>query len=60
MIEKMNFKTGIISLHDANMNQVTYRVYDRKKHRQDIIKYWERIYKLNNKKYFILISPKEY
>jgi hypothetical protein len=59
MNKESNQKCGIVSLHDSEMNQVAYRLYDRKAHRQEIIKYWERLYKLNNKTYYILISPKQ-
>ena len=59
MNEKIIFKGGIVSLLDSNNNIVSYKVYDSKTHRQKIIHYWERLYKLDNKTYYIVISPKQ-
>ena len=59
MSENKNQICGIIFLHDLDMNQVCYRLYASKKKRQEILEYWHRIYKLENKDYYIVISPKQ-
>ena len=59
MSENKNHIYGTIYLHDFNMNQVCYRLYASKKKRQEILDYWKKLYKLENKDYYIVISPKE-
>jgi hypothetical protein len=58
MSENKKHCYGTIYLHDFNMNQVCYRIYGRKKKRQEILDYWTKLYKLENKDYYIVISPK--
>jgi len=57
-IEKMriNKSTGFITLFDYDMNYVTYRRFTSVKQRKEIIELWGRVYKLDDKSYYMLIS----
>lgn len=59
-IEKMriNKSKGTIALLDADMVQVTSRLFATIKHRKEIIDFWKRTYHLDGKVYCIIISPK--
>lgn len=49
---------GNIALCDYNFEIVMNKIYKSKKNRQEIIDYWKRQYRLEDKKYFLLIIPK--
>jgi hypothetical protein len=57
-IEKMriNKSTGFITLFDYDMNYVTYRRFLSVKQRKEIIELWGRVYKLDDKSYYMVIS----
>ena len=48
---------GYVSLLDFNMNQVASRKFNSIKMRKEIIEFWKRTYKLEEKSYCIIISP---
>ena len=58
-IEKMriNKSKGIITLLDFDMNQVAYRKFQSIKERKQIMDFWYRTYKLEEKSYYIVVSP---
>ena len=58
-IEKMriNKSNGYISLLDFDMNQVACRKFSSIKDRKEIIAFWNRTYRLEDKSYYIIISP---
>ena len=58
-IEKMriNKSNGYISLLDFDMNQVACRKFSSIKDRKEIIAFWNRSYRLEDKSYYIIISP---
>jgi hypothetical protein len=58
-IEKMriNKSHGYVALLDFNMNQVAHRRFTSTKQRKDIMEFWNRTYKLDEKSYYIVISP---
>lgn len=55
---KVTKSGGGVVLLDANMVQIASRVYSSLKHRKDIIDFWKRSYKLDDKVYCLIISPK--
>jgi len=57
-IEKMriNKSTGYITLFDFDMCYVAHRRFTSVKQRKEIMESWERVYKLDDKSYYILIS----
>jgi hypothetical protein len=58
-IEKMriNKSHGYVTLFDFDLNQVAHRRFTSIKQRKDIIAFWNRTYKLDEKSYYIVISP---
>jgi hypothetical protein len=58
-IEKMkiNKSHGYVALLDFDMNQVAHRRFTSTKQRKDIIEFWNRTYRLDEKSYYIIISP---
>ena len=58
-IEKMriNKSKGIITLLDFDMNQVAYRKFQSIKERKQIMDFWYRTYRLEEKRYYIVVSP---
>lgn len=58
-IEKMriNKSKGIITLLDFDMNQVAYRKFQSIKERKQIMDFWYRTYRLEEKSYYIVVSP---
>ena len=58
-IEKMriNRSHGCVTLLDFDMNQVAYRKFSSIRQRKEIIEFWNRTYKLDEKSYYIVISP---
>ena len=59
-IEKMriNKSHGYVTLLDFDMNQVAYKKFSSIKQRKEIIEFWNRTYRLEEKSYYIVISPK--
>jgi len=57
-IEKMriNKSTGYITLFDFDMCYVAHRRFTSVKQRKEIMEAWGRVYKLDDKSYYILIS----
>jgi hypothetical protein len=57
-IEKMriNKSTGYITLLDFEMNYIAYRRFTSVKQRKEIMESWGRVYKLDDKSYYVLIS----
>lgn len=57
-IEKMriNKSTGYITLLDFEMNYIAYRRFTSVKQRKEIMESWGRVYKLDDKSYYLLIS----
>jgi hypothetical protein len=49
---------GDITLCDYNFEVVVNKIYKSKKARQEIIDYWEKYYRLQDKKYYLIITPK--
>jgi hypothetical protein len=49
---------GNITLYDYNFEVVVNKIYKSKKARQEIINYWEKYYRLQDKKYYLIITPK--
>ena len=58
-IEKMriNKSNGYVALLDFDMNQVAFRKFSSIKDRKEIISFWNRTYRLEDKSYYIIISP---
>ena len=58
-IEKMriNKSKGIITLLDFDMNQVAYRKFQSIKERKQIMDFCYRTYRLEEKSYYIVVSP---
>jgi len=58
-IDKMriNKSNGYIALLDFDMNQVACRKFSSIKDRKEIIAFWNRSYRLEDKSYYIIISP---
>jgi hypothetical protein len=58
-IEKMriNKSNGYIALLDFDMSQVACRKFSSIKDRKEIIAFWNRTYRLEDKSYYIIISP---
>ena len=58
-IEKMriNRSHGSLTLLDFDMNQVAYRKFSSIKQRKEIMEFWNRTYRLDEKSYYIIISP---
>lgn len=59
-IEKMKIiiAKGRISLHDENMELITDKSFNSVKNRKDIIEFWKRSYRLEEKTYYIVIKHK--
>lgn len=59
-IEKMKIRIakGRISLHDENMELITDKSFYSVKNRKDIIEFWKRSYRLEEKTYYIVIRHK--
>jgi hypothetical protein len=57
-IEKMriNKSTGFITLLDFDMSYVAYRRFTSIKQRKEIIELWGKVYKLDDKSYYFIIS----
>jgi hypothetical protein len=49
---------GNIALCDYKFEIVVNKTYKSKKKRQEIIDYWKKQYRLEDKKYYLLIIPK--
>jgi len=52
---KINKSKGTITLLDADMNQVAFRMFKSISERKEIMTFWNRSYKLDEKKYCIEI-----
>ena len=57
-IEKMriNKSTGFITLLDFEMSYIAYRRFTSVKQRKEIMELWGRVYKLDDKSYYMIIS----
>ena len=57
-IEKMriNKSTGYITLLDFEMSYIAYRRFTSVKQRKEIMESWGRVYKLDDKSYYMIIS----
>jgi len=53
---RINKSTGFITLFDFDMTYITYRRFTSVKQRKEIMEFWGRVYKLDDKSYYILIS----
>lgn len=49
---------GYIKLYDQYFNIVTSRTYKSKTDRKRIIEHWKKLYRLEEKKYYLVIEPK--
>jgi len=58
-IEKMriNKSRGYVYLLDFDMNQVAAKKFNSIKMRKDIIEFWKKTYRLEEKSYYLVISP---
>ena len=58
-IEKMriNKSRGYVYLLDFDMNHVAAKKFNSIKMRKDIIEFWKRTYRLEEKSYYLVISP---
>ena len=54
---KINRSKGYVYLLDYNMNQVAAKKFMSIKMRKDIIEFWRRTYRLDEKNYCLIISP---
>jgi len=50
-------REGYIYLLDMNSEQVDFRKYKSPRNRTDIVENWKKLYRLEEKKYFIVICP---
>ena len=57
-IEKMriNKSTGYITLLDFEMSYIAYRRFTSVKQRKEIMESWGKVYKLDDKSYYMIIS----
>jgi len=58
-IEKMRINKckGYVYLLDFDMTQVAAKKFNSKKMRKDIIEFWNKTYRLDEKSYYLIISP---
>lgn len=58
-IEKLriNKSKGWVYLLDFNMNQIAAKKFMSINMRKDIIEFWKRTYRLEEKSYYLIISP---
>ena len=58
-IEKMriNKSRGYVYLLDFNMTQVAAKKFNSIKMRREIIEFWRKTYRLEEKSYYLIISP---
>jgi hypothetical protein len=58
-IEKMriNKSRGYVYLLDFDMSQVAAKKFNSIKMRKDIIEFWRKTYRLDEKSYYLIISP---
>lgn len=58
-IEKMriNKSRGYVYLLDFDMTQVAAKKFGSVKMRKDIMEFWRKTYKLDERSYYIIISP---
>jgi hypothetical protein len=58
-IEKMriNKSKGYVYLLDFDMTQVAAKKFNSTKMRKDIIEFWKKTYRLEDKSYYLVISP---
>lgn len=54
---RINRSHGYIALLDFDMTQVASRKFSSIKNRKEIIAFWNRTYRLEDKSYYIIISP---
>jgi hypothetical protein len=54
---RINRSHGSVTLLDFDLNQVAYRKFSSIKQRKEIMEFWNRTYKLDEKSYYIVISP---
>lgn len=53
---KINKSKGTIALFDSDMNQVAFRMFKSVSERKEIMTFWNRSYKLDDKTYYIEIK----
>ncbi len=54
---RINKSRGYVYLLDSNNNQIAAKKFNSIKMRKDIIEYWKRTYRLEEKSYCLIISP---
>jgi len=54
---RINKSKGYVYLLDFDMTQVAAKKFNSIKMRKDIIDFWKRTYRLEEKSYFLVISP---
>ena len=55
--DRINKSKGYVALLDFDKNQIASRKFNSIKMRREIIEFWKRTYRLEEKSYYILISP---
>jgi len=55
--DRINKSKGYVALLDFDKNQIASRKFNSIKMRREIIEFWRRTYRLEEKSYYILISP---
>jgi hypothetical protein len=53
---KINKSKGTVALFDSDMNQIAFRMFKSVSERKEIMNFWNRSYKLDEKKYCIEIK----
>ena len=55
--DRINKSKGYVALLDFDKNQIASRKFNSIKMRREIIEFWKITYRLEEKSYYILISP---
>jgi hypothetical protein len=53
---KINKSKGTVALFDSDMNQIAFRMFKSVSERREIMNFWNRSYKLDEKRYCIEIK----